>query len=383
MTAYETPISRSCGSAHDYGLELNVQICFRCLTQDILKFSNALAELYSNLAKPVLDLVIYNVQLARNVGIEGLTALNIFIHASGFVLRVLTPPFGKMVSEEQRFQGEFRFSHSRLIENNEEIALYNGQDFEKRTIYENYLRLVKHINRTLRSRMYYTMLEDFVIKYFWGAVGILICALPIFITPLAGRDGARVELGSRAEGFVTNRRLLMNTSDAFGRIMYSYKEVIELAGYTTRVSEMLDVFSDLDAGLYHKTLLGEEDPTISLLQGSGIIHDSDMIKFENVPIVSPAGDILVRSLSFEVSPGNHLLIVGPNGCGKSSLFRILGGLWPVYGGTIWRPRAQRIFYIPQRPYLSLGTLRDQIIYPDSMAEMLASRCLLSFERYVD
>ena len=80
--------------------------------------------------------------------------------------------------------------------------------------------------------------------------------------------------------------------------------------------------------------------------------------FKDVPILSPNSDVLVEKMSFEISPGMHVLMSGPNGCGKSSLFRILGELWPATGGTVFKPSLEKIFYIPQRPYLPTGSLRD-------------------------
>lgn len=337
---------------------------------DVSKFSNSLAELYSNLAKPMLDMTIYTYSLSKSVGGEGVVFMSLLVQLSANVMRALTPPFGKYVADEARLEGEFRFQHSRLIDYSEEIALYGGHSAEKDTLDKGYFTLIKHVNYILRRRFYHGFMEDFVIKYFWGALGLLLCSVPVFIK-MPGHIA--MNMGDRTEAFVTNRRMLLSASDAFGRIMFSYREVMELAGYTSRVATLLDVMDDVQSGHFEKKLVsssGTEDNE-AVLKGRGTVHESEDITFINVPIISPNGDVLVKALSFTLKHGDHLLVVGPNGCGKSSLFRILGGLWPVYGGTVYKPPFHAIFYIPQRPYLSRGSLRQQIIYPDSLRQMRA------------
>ena len=150
------------------------------ITVDVSRFSNSLAELYSNLAKPVLDMAIYNYSLSKSVGGEGLFIMSLLVQMSANALRVLTPPFGKYVAEEARLEGEFRFLHTRLLDYAEEVALYSGYEAEKDTLDKGYFTLIRHVNLILRRRLYHSFMEDFVIKYFWGALGLILCSVPAF-----------------------------------------------------------------------------------------------------------------------------------------------------------------------------------------------------------
>lgn len=338
------------------------------ITVDVSNFSKSLAELYGNLAKPTLDMLIYTYILSKNVGGEGLFFMSLLVQLSANLMRALTPPFGKYVADEARLEGEFRFEHSRIVDYGEEIALYNGHEVEKDTLDKGYFTLIKHVNYILRRRFTHGFMEDFIIKYIWGALGLVLCSVPVFFKiPLSSTQ----TMGDRTESFVTNRRLLLSSSDAFGRVMFSYKEITELAGYTSRVATLLKVMSDIKSGHFEKTLVSDSnsDEILNLIKKRGEVIEADDIEFTDVPIITPGGSILIQALSFTMKPGTHLLVLGPNGCGKSSLFRILGGLWPVYGGKVRKPPLSQVFYVPQRPYLSAGTLRQQIIYPDSHLDM--------------
>ena len=111
------------------------------------------------------------------------------------------------------------------------------------------------------------------------------------------------------------------------------------------------------------------------LVGSGTLEttENETIVFENVPLQTPNGNVLVESLSMTLKRGENMIITGPNGIGKSSLFRVLGGLWPLVSGRLERPTIQELFYLPQKPYLSEGSLEQQIIYPHLTRSKQVSR----------
>lgn len=175
--------------------------------------------------------------------------------------------------------------------------------------------------------------------------------------------------------------------------MLSWKDLSELAGSTSRVYTLLSTLHDLSdssyASLPRPTDLPLDAPFYDLGAINGkLVADAPIdagVTFEKVPIVAPApgvargGEELVKQLDLKVKPGEHLLVTGGNGSGKTAIARVLAGtsflslspqypadyhlagLWPVWEGVVARPDDSQIMFLPQRPYLSAGSLRDQFV----------------------
>lgn len=341
------------------------------LTQDIEKWATSLSNLYSNFSKPLLDIILFSRKLSELVGWQGPAMMIAWYFLSGVFIRFITPTFGKLVAVQQNLEGEYRSTHSDLLNHSEEIAFYNGSSWERKRINNSYSQLNSHIEKVMKQKFYMGIFDSMITKYGAVLVGYTVLGLPVFGPGREEYIKAVAEDPSQiTRDYVRNSAMLINLAKAIGRIVVSYKEVQNLAGYTSLVYELEEVLKDLDNGRYKRSMISNGDKEkIDFNQRGEYLPADETIKFENVPIISPNGDILIHGINFEVTRGMNLFITGPNGCGKSSLFRIMGSLWPLFGGKVHRPKNESIFYIPQRPYLPTGTLRDQIIYPHSKLHM--------------
>lgn len=292
------------------------------ITQDLTLFCAAAANLYSSLGKPFVDICVFNYQLYRSLGPLALTGLlsNYFLTAS--ILRRLSPPFGKLKAVEGRKEGDFRGLHARLIANAEEIAFYGGAEMEKTFLNREFKSLKNWMEGIYMLKIRYNILEDFILKYSWSAYGYLLSSLPVFLPAWGGLGGASEQQAEHAEkggrertrmkDFITNKRLMLSLADAGGRMMYSIKDLSELAGYTSRVYTLISTLHRAHANAYY--VRGRENELYSLSDVQGTIQKGfDGVRLENVPIVAPAlwpqgGEELLESLSMVVRRGEHLLV---------------------------------------------------------------------------
>ncbi|KAG6862188.1 hypothetical protein C0995_004270 [Termitomyces sp. Mi166 len=362
------------------------------LTADIEAWSESLSVLYGNILKPSLDLVLFTSQLSRSLGLRGTILLFVNYYATVAILRAVTPAFGRLAAVEAKLEGEYRTGMGRVGREAEEIAFYDGGARERDILTRAYLRLMKHVNSIYKIRIAYEWTEDYVIKYLWSAAGYGLIAVPLLFTRTkrslgVQTDGSRTigpdnAIAGRTESYVSNRRLLLSLADAGGRLMYAYKDLLELAGLTTRLYTLLSSLHDLPP-LPRHAVKATDDILLT--------HVDVAVPHQNIseptpddgdgsrPSGSRASLPLVKNLSLALKDGDHLMITGSNGVGKTAIARVLAGLWAPQGdGADVRLPAdgedgrKAVFVVPQRAYMVTGSLLDQIIYPHSYPEYLES-----------
>ncbi|KAG2377324.1 hypothetical protein C9374_009235 [Naegleria lovaniensis] len=331
------------------------------ITQDIDVFCNRLAELFTDMLHPTFELILYSIELVRLLGPYALMSVVLYLSFAIFVLSKVSPNFTKISAQVQNMEGNFRAMHNRASVFSELIAFYGGEKTE-RTKIENYFeKLTEYSSYVIGRNFSFGVVNDFFTKYFPHSFTTLIIGMPVFFGRLRFLKGDALMGKLRYIIAVITLEFY-----ALGNVIELFRKLLRLGGMAQRVATLYAVLNEIKHGNSKNINFQKHH--------EGEIVEADEIRFDNVIIKTPDNITLARNLSFHVGKNEHIVISGSNGSGKSSLFRVLGALWPLHSGIIYKPQANGsharglhndIFYLPQKPYNIKGSLRSQIIYPDS------------------
>jgi putative ATP-binding cassette transporter len=277
------------------------------------------------------------------------------IFGTVFTLAVFGKPLIALNFMQLRREADFRFGLVRIRENAESIAFYNGEPQELQQVRGRFAAAFDNFNQLIRRQLFLNLFQ-----YTFSLLTIVLPSAIVAERVLSGE----LEVGRAVQA-----------GGAFAAVLGAISVIVDNFEGLSRFAagiERLNTFSrSLDA------------PPESHALDSGLIEsvEGPRLALEQVTLLTPnGGRILVSDLSAAIEPGEGLMIVGESGSGKSSLLRAIAGLWYCGSGRIIRPAPEHILFLPQQPYMILGSLRSQLLYPIQDRPILDAELLHLLER---
>ena len=241
--------------------------------------------------------------------------------------------------EQQRFEADFRFNMMRVRENSESIAFYGGENAENKGFHERFAKVI--------SNFWQLMKQTKILNFYVNGYAQLAVIVPLILAAPQYFAGA-IALGG-----------LMQTVSAFGRVqdalsyfVESYDSIAQLAAVVKRLdtfTEHMERAEMVENGVRPQTA------------------DDTALRVEDLRVQLPDSRVLLENCSLTLPAGSRLLVTGSSGCGKSTLLRTLAGIWPYGKGKLSLQKNSRLLFLPQKPYLPLGSLRRALYYPGTAA----------------
>ena len=258
---------------------------------------------------------------------------------------------------QQRYEADFRFAMIRLRESSESVAFYRGEAQEGRVFRERFTLLLDNFWKIITKQKQLVWLNSG-----YSQIAII---FP-FVAAMNRYLAKEFTLGG-----------LMQVASAFGRVQDS-------------LSYFVDTYSSLatwQSVVMRLTYFGRHMQEVSA--DAERFHldrfvAAGEVRAENMQVDLPDGTPLLKDVTFTLEPGANVLIKGVSGSGKSTLLRAIAGIWPYVEGTIALPEQEKLMFIPQKPYLPLGSLREALLYPgnkpvsDEVLVALMEQCQIGY-----
>jgi ABC-type uncharacterized transport system fused permease/ATPase subunit len=236
--------------------------------------------------------------------------------------------------EQLKREANFRYSLVRIRENAESIAFYQGQPQELEQAESRFSSVFHNFNRLIRWQFNLTAFQNSY-QYITFILPFIVLAPCLF--------AGELEIGAVSQSQAAFERVGL----ALGLVITQFDQLSAFAAGIERLERLQSAMSEVAI----------PETRIEICEGAPLA-------LQHVTLHLPkSSTVLIRELSFTLAPDSPLLIVGESGVGKSSLLRAIAGLWHTGSGVIIRPAAQQLLFLPQRPYMILGSLRQQLLYP--------------------